>query len=182
MRQRPGVWLGGVIACCAALTTASACGGGQAPRPGSAAAQVSQQDRAWIAKAHEANMAEMGTGELAVSDGGSKAVRSVGAALDADHSKLDTALIKVADALHVTLPTSPTVRQTQEHDRLAAESGRVFDYDFTGTMLADHQAMISATKAETGHGRSPSVVRLARQSLPVLLKHLKMLQAVAGSG
>jgi transketolase len=58
----------------------------------------------------------------------------------------------------------------------------VFDDDFTGTVLADHQQMIAATQAEVSHGSSPAVVRLARQTLPVLRRHLKLLQAAAGSG
>lgn len=166
----------------AAIAAASGCGAAQAVQPPAPAAHVSQQDRRWIVQAHTANMAETDTGQLAALDGATPAVRSVGSVLSGDHTASDAALIKLAGRLTIALPTSETVRQTEAYDRLTNETGHLFDYDFIGTMLAAHQSMISATRWEISHGSSPDVTRLARQALPVLLKHLKLLQAAAPAG
>ncbi len=170
------------IASGAAIAAATGCGAAQAVRTPAAAAHVSQQDRRWIVQAHTANMAETDTGQLAGLDGASPAVRSAGAVLSRDHTAADAALIKLAGRLKIALPTSETVRQTEAYDRLTNETGHLFDYDFIGTMLAAHQSMISATRWEISHGSAPDVTRLARQALPVLLKHLKLLQAAAPAG
>lgn len=127
-------------------------------------------------------MAEIDAGQLAALDGASAAVRSTGTVMSRDHEALDAALTKAADALKISLPTSQTVEQTDAYDRLAGETGRQFDYDFIGTMLTAHQMMINETRTEISHGSSAQVIKLARQALPVLLKHLKMLQAAASAG
>lgn len=170
-------------ACCAVAAATAGCGLAQQGQPSAAAAaHVSQQDRRWIGQAHTANMAEMDTGQLATLNGATPAVRSAGATLNRDHTAADAALVKLCDRLKIKLPTSETVRQTDAHDRLTEETGPRFDYDFTGTMLAAHQAMISATRWELSHGSSAQVIGLAKQTLPVLRKHLKLLQAAAQAG
>lgn len=127
-------------------------------------------------------MAEIAAGQLAALDGASPAVRSTGAVMNRDHQALDAVLIKAASAFKISLPTSQTVEDADAYDRLTGETGHKFDYDFIGTMLAAHQTMITATQTEISHGSSPQVIKLARQALPVLIKHLKMLQAAASGG
>ncbi len=182
MRNIRGIRLLLAVACGAAIAAVSGCGSAPAMRPAAATVHVSNQDRRWIGQAHTADMAEIDSGQLAALDGTTPAVRSVGTVLSRDHTASDAALVKLAGRLKVALPTSQTVRQTEDYDRLANETGRLFDYDFIGTMLAAHQSMISATRWEISHGSSPDVTRLARQALPILLKHLKLLQAAAGAG
>lgn len=127
-------------------------------------------------------MAEMDAGELAESKGGSRAIRSAGAVLYRDHEALDAKLIAAANALHIVLPTHQTLQQTLTGDRLENEEGHLFDHDFTGSMISAHQSMVAATRSEIAHGSSATVVTLARQTLPVLIKHLKMMKADAASG
>ena len=49
-------------------------------------------------------------------------------------------------------------------------------------MMTGHDIMIAATRREIARGSSPEVVELAKQALPVLLKHLKMMRAAAPVG
>ena len=127
-------------------------------------------------------MAEMDAGELAESKGGSKAIRSAGAMLYRDHETLDTTMIAAANALHLVLPTHQTLQQVLTGDRLSNEEGHLFDHDFTASMMSAHQSMIAATRDEIAHGSSPAVVSLARQALPVLGRHLKLMEDAAASG
>lgn len=191
MRYIRDVRLAALAACSVALLAVSACGAitntaqtithTAQPAAASVRAHVSRTDRSWIDQAHQANMAEMQVGQLAELDGGSKAIRSAGAVLSRDHQALDSKLIRVAKQLKLPLPTSPTVPQTVTADQLTKESGQRFDTDFTASMLTAHQSMIAATRHEIAHGSAAAVVSLAKQALPVLIKHLQMMQAAAAS-
>jgi putative membrane protein len=75
-----------------------------------------------------------------------------------------------------------TVHQTQIGDELSGEQGPAFDHNFVATMMTGHDIMIAATRREIAQGSSPEVVELARQALPMLLKHLKMMRAAAPVG
>jgi putative membrane protein len=127
-------------------------------------------------------MAEIAAGQFAQATGTVAAIRSTGGMLVRDHTAFDAMLVHVATELKVSLVTSLTVQQTEIGDRLSAENGPGFDHDFTASMMSGHQTMIAATGAEILHGSSPRVTALARQALPVLEKHLRMLRAVAGAG
>jgi putative membrane protein len=161
---------------------AAACDSAQAASTGSAADHLSARDVGWLNRAHQANESEIQAGQLAVSNADTADIRSVGAVMVTDHSALDTRLIVLANRLHVGLVQSPTVAQVELGDQLSSELGFAFDNTFVGSMMTAHQMMINATRAEIRDGSSPAVVALARQALPVLEKHLRMLKAVAGSG
>lgn len=168
----------------AVLVAVSACGAGTAGHPAAdpGRPRLSHADYHWIYVAHQANMAEIQAGRLGQLDGGSSAIRSAGATMLRDHEALDSELIKVANAMKLRLPQTLTVQQADTIDRLSQESGVQFDHDFTASMMTAHQTMITATRYEIAHGSSPAVVTLARKALPVLFKHLKMLQAAAATG
>lgn len=144
--------------------------------------RVSQADRRWMVEAHQADMAEVQLGYVAQLDGGSRAIRAAGTMLLRDHQALDRTVVKVAQALGVSLPQFLTVQQSEIGDRLTQEAGHQFDHDFTASMMTAHQSLIAATRYEIAHGSSAKIVTLARQTLPVLIKHYKMLQAAAATG
>lgn len=144
--------------------------------------RASQADRRWIVAAHQADMAEVQLGYVAQLDGGSRAIRAAGTMLLRDHQALDRTVVKVAQALGVSLPQFLTVQQSEIGDRLTQETGHQFDHDFTASMMTAHQSLIAATRYEIAHGSSAKIVTLARQTLPVLIKHYKMLQAAAATG
>ena len=165
------------------LAGAAGCGSAQAQTPGAARpGQVSAHDIRWLDRAHLADEAEVTTGEFAETNANVPAIRAVGATMVHDHSAMDKKLIHLATALKVSLAGSPTVGQVHTADRLSSELGAAFDHDYTASMMTAHEQMIAATEAEIQDGSSPRVIALARQALPVLEKHLKMVRAVASSG
>lgn len=186
MKNFHGIRLAIVAVLCAAPLAVGACGDVQGhiraiestPQP----AHIPQIDRSWIDQAHQANLAETETGRLAELDGGSRAIRSAGAMIYRDHKALDSKLIMVADTLKVKLSPHLTVRQTTTYDRLSNEAGHRFDHDFTASMMTAHQSMISSTRHEIAGGSAAKAVTLARQTLPVMEKDLKVLQAAASAG
>ncbi|SFK69225.1 putative membrane protein [Streptosporangium canum] len=153
-----------------------------APRPTSTStspgeSRVSAQDRQFLVQAHQGNLAEIAAGKAAQSKGKAGSVRSIGAMLVADHTKLDKKLQQVAQRLQVTLPTQPTARQQTKAKELAALSGTEFDKAWTKTMIYGHRAALAAIKKEIADGSAPQVKALARASQPVIQEHLDRLLA-----
>lgn len=143
---------------------------------------VSSRDRAWLTAAHETNLAEIEAGELAKAKAATPAVRAAGVMLVTDHVRMDANLVRVARALRVRLPSSAAPQDAAAASRLGNESGSTFDSDFVATMVIGHRKAIAATGAEAREGSSAQVRSLARQSLPLLQKHLGALRKAAPSG
>jgi putative membrane protein len=160
---------------------AVACASVQAAQTAAAPHHLSARDIDWLNEAHQANETEDQVGQLAETNTSTPGIRSIGAAMNHDHSVLDARLIRLAGQLRVNLVTYLTTQQYTTADRLSKELGFTFGNDFVGSMMTAHQQMIAATEAEIRHGSSPQVVAFARQTLPVLEKDLRMLRAVAGS-
>jgi putative membrane protein len=166
------------------LTGAGACSSsraehlaGSGPTP-----SASSRDRAWLAEAHQANLAETQVGELARKKGGSAAVRAAGAMLVTDHVAADAQVTRVARSMGVTLPSAATPADAAAARRLGDEAGGRFDRDFTATMATGHQKVIADTQAEIDQGSDEQVKNLAQTTLPVLRKHLDTLRRAAATG
>ncbi|HET8700243.1 MAG TPA: DUF4142 domain-containing protein, partial [Nitrococcus sp.] len=89
--------------------------------------QLSQQDKMWLEKAHQTNLAEIELGKMAESKGHSSAVREAGLTLRSDHEKLDSKLKQVAEELKVSLPDSPSMEEQSTAKMLSEKSGMQFD-------------------------------------------------------
>lgn len=166
-----------------ALTSAVACAaGGSARHTASTGTPSTTGDRTWLVAAHQANLAEVEAGELAKKKGGTAAVRAVGAMLVADHVASDTQVTRVAKGLKLTLPSSAAPEDAAAASRLGDEAGAQFDHDFVSTMMTGHQELIAKTQTEISHGSTPQVKSLAQSTLPVLRKHLTMLQKAVTTG
>lgn len=169
-------------------TLAAGCGSSEkagstaATKSASAAHHLSGQDRNWLAKTHQANLAEVAAGELAQKKGTTPAVRNAGTMLVTDHTALDDRLTRTADTVGVAVPKSVAAAQASDADRLGNERGPRFDQDFVATMAAGHEKAITDTQAEASHGSSPEVRQLAASALPTLNKHLATLKAVFSQG
>jgi putative membrane protein len=180
----PGSRRAAGLALVLALTSgaAVACGSAQATQsPSASSHHVSARDVHWVNQAHQANESEIQAGHYAGTNTGTTAVRSAGAAMVRDHSALDAKLIRVAGKLNISLVQHLTGGQIKTGDQLSQELGSTFNSHFAGTMLAADHQMINATEAEIRHGSSPQVVALARQSLAVLKKELRLLHTAAAS-
>lgn len=138
--------------------------------------QVSSQDRSWLIAAHQGNLAEIASGNLAAEKGHTDAVHNAGRMLTRDHAELDSKLRPVARELGVKLPTRPNAEQQQEAKEFKSLSGTQFDQTWTHTEADGHVKTIELTEREIQSGAVPQVKQLAQSALPVLKKHLNTLQ------
>lgn len=136
----------------------------------------SSQDRSWLIAAHQTNLAETKAGDLAAEKGHDADVRASARTLTRDHGKLDAKLRPVAKQLGVKLPTQPNAEQRDEMRKFKSASGVDFDRTWTHDEVDGHVKAIELTVREIQHGSLPQVKHLAQSALPVLKKHLHMLQ------
>ncbi|MGH8124350.1 MAG: DUF4142 domain-containing protein [Rhodanobacteraceae bacterium] len=137
--------------------------------------KVSSQDRGWLIAAHQSNLAEIQSGNLAAQSGHSAAVRSAGQMLASDHQSLDAKLKPVAKQLGVKLPSHPNAEQRHEMKKFKGASGMKFDQIWAHDEAGGHVKAIEMTKREINDGSSSEVKQLAQSTLPVLKKHLSTL-------
>ena len=138
--------------------------------------QVSSQDGSWLIAAHQDNLAEIKSGDLAAERGHDADVRAAARTLARDHGNLDAKLRPVAKQLGVKLPTRPNAEQRDEMRKFKSASGVDFDRTWTHDEADGHVKAIELTVREIQHGSLPQVKHLAQSALPVLKKHLHMLQ------
>ena len=146
-----------------------------------ALAAPTDQDTAWMAAAHQSNLAEIAAGQAAVAQGTSADVTSLGQMFIDMHTQLDTELTAAAQQLGVTLPDAPTPSQQQTLERVKAETGPAFDTAWIASQIASHQTTLAATQTEISTGSDPTVVALATKSAPVVQQHLTALQEAAAA-
>lgn len=139
--------------------------------------KTSSQDRTWLIAAHQDNLAEIKSGDLAAKSGHSEAVRNAGQMLASDHQSLDAKLKPVAQQLGVKLPDHPNTEQRHQMKTLKSESGMQFDQTWTHDEADGHVKAIEQTESEIHSGSVPQVKQLAEAALPVLKKHLHTLRA-----
>jgi len=138
--------------------------------------QSSSVDRSWLIAAHQDNLAEIKSGDLAAEKGHDADVRAAARTLTRDHGNLDAKLRPVAKQLGVKLPTQPNAEQRDEMRKFKSASGVDFDRSWTHDEADGHVKAIELTVREIQHGSLPQVKHLAQSALPVLKKHLHMLQ------
>ncbi|MEU8080920.1 DUF4142 domain-containing protein [Catellatospora citrea] len=159
----------------AALTiTATAVASTAAP------AQPSEQDKAWIIAAHQANLAEISAGKLARDKGTRPEVRDLGMRFATDHAKLDQALKTLARDLGVTLPAQPNDEQKATAQKLeAAAQGDEFNKMWIEQQFAAHTKSMQATQKELDKGQAAQVKQAAEAAMPVIQAHHEALAKAA---
>ncbi|WP_290061464.1 DUF4142 domain-containing protein [Amycolatopsis solani] len=134
-------------------------------------ADVSVEDREYLNRAHQDNLAEIVTGRLA-ERGSCAAVRELGPRFAAHHTDSDADLIGVATRESVTLYSVPDPGRLDRIADLAARSGPDFDAAWLRDQIGAHVAALASADRETRQGWSPEVKALADRTAPMLRQHL----------
>ncbi|RKR87290.1 putative outer membrane protein [Micromonospora pisi] len=144
-----------------------------------AAAAPSQQDSQYLQALHQANLAEIASGNLARQNGTNKQVQDLGSQFVMDHAQLDKQVQSTASSAGVTLPDSPTPDQQAVISQLQGTSGAAFDTQWISAELTAHLKNIQATQTELAQGSDPAVKKVAQTALPKLQMHFDELLQLA---
>ncbi|HET9715743.1 MAG TPA: DUF4142 domain-containing protein [Pseudolabrys sp.] len=182
--KRTGVILAGIMAGCLAASAAAAQTSqnkasqnrssemGQPTR-----AQQDKADKAtrrFIKDAVQGDLTEVNMGKLAQEKGQSEAVKEYGAMLVQDHGSHLSKVQEMASELGVSAPKSLNAEQKADYAKLKALSGASFDRAFARAMVSDHKKDIKEYQKEAS--KNDAAGQLAKQTLPVLQKHLEHAQ------
>jgi putative membrane protein len=122
------------------------------------------------------NLAEIKAGQMAENKAQSQSLKSTARTIASDHRNLDSKVKQKAQKWNISLPNRPNSHQRHTANRLKKKSGMSFDKAYVNDEISGHKKAIKKTKHEANHGSSSKVKHFAQQALPVLQKHLHMLQ------
>jgi len=163
----------------AALVTAAAVARpaqGATARPATLA--VSGQDRAFMAAAAQANIAELSISEN-VEFRVAQPLDSVAARYVSDHTTALAALRQLAAGLGVAIPASPSSQQQAEAAQIESQSGHNLNVAFAQASVIAHEQAILLFRQETVLGSNWKVKDSASAAMPMLKMHLSLAQQAA---
>lgn len=143
------------------------------------AAQPSQPDKTFAAKAAQGGLAEVEVGQMAQQKAALPEVKQFGETLVTDHTQANQELQQIAQSEGIALPTQPSSNQQAESRKLQKLSGKKFDRTFVKDEIKDHRKDIAEFQNEAQSGTDPALKAFAQKTLPVLQKHLQMAQELS---
>lgn len=138
-------------------------------------------DQDFLAKAAQANLAEIETGRLAQQKSGSGEIRAFGEKMVQDHGKTLEQLRALAKARGVELPSAPDEAHQATAFKLSRASGREFDIMYVKAAgVADHKLAQQLFEAGT-RSQDAEISALAKKALPDIRHHLEMAQKLSAA-
>lgn len=129
---------------------------------------LSAKDTEFIKMAAKGGMMEVQMGQMAEKQGQSAAVKEIGRRLVQDHSNANQRLMALASSKGVKVP-----KEKMEH-KMGSQN---FDKEYLTMMVSDHEKDIAAFETEAKSGDDADLKGFARQTLPTLKEHLKLVKA-----
>lgn len=146
-----------------------------------ALAAPSDADAAWLASAHQSNLAEIAAGQSAQQNAASAGVRAAAATLIEDHTTLDADLRGLATELRITLPAAATTAQVEALARVETQSGDAYDAAWLALVIDGHAASLASVEQEAAAGSDPRVTARAAAAAPVIQRHYDHARALSGA-
>jgi putative membrane protein len=141
------------------------------------AKSLSNDDRGFIAKAAEGDMAEIAEGRIAQQNGQSPKVKDFGGRMVHDHTSINDNLQRIASNKGVSLPDKLDSSGEKGIDKLQGLSGTKFDKAYSKQQVSDHKKAIKAFEKEAKSGSDSDLKTFARDTVPTLKEHLKLAQS-----
>ncbi len=160
--------------------TSSMAGVGQKPRKSDAAkpkmtaggaSALGTEDQQFVMRAASGGMKEVHMGQMAQQQGQSAEVKKLGGMIRADHTKANNELMALAAKKGVQVP------KDHKMDKMSKKDMANFDQAWLSMMMMDHQQDIALYEKESKMGGDPELKKFAGKTLPVLKKHMAMVQA-----
>ncbi len=164
---RPSHWL--VVAAAIALPLSASLA---APKT----QQLSRKDQHFMTEAIQGDLSEIKMGQLAQQKGQTDNVKQFGKTLEQDHSENLQQAKRLADQNGLNVPTEPNAMQQKMYQKLSSVPADKFDAAFARDMVRDHEKDIRKFRKEAQSGSGAA--DFAKQSVPVLEKHLQLAESL----
>jgi len=134
-------------------------------------------DRDIIVKIRQAGLWESPAGRMAMTQGGSEAVRKIGAMIATEHAKLDKMDLEAAEALGVLVPNDMSYNQSIWISQMTPLRGAAFDEVFTDRLRLAHGAVVVALAASRAGTQNTVVRNLVQATVDIVMGHLTYLES-----
>lgn len=138
-------------------------------------------DKAFLKKAMEGNLAEVQMGQLALQKSNDDQVKQFAQRMVDDHGKMQDDLKPAAQQLGVKVPDAPSKGAMKNMYKMKALSGDAFDQAYIKDMVKDHKEDDKDFKQEAQMTQSPQMKQLVTQSDQTIESHLQQIQQIAQS-
>ena len=142
--------------------------------------KIGPGDLAFLKKASQGGMMEVKLAQLAQQKAASEEVKEYAKKLEADHSKANEELKKIATERGVDLPSDlgPHQAHIAKFEKL---SGEAFDRAYAKAQVQHHRKDISEFQKQTDRSLDSMVKQFASSQVPVLQEHLKQAEQLTTS-
>ncbi|NOJ47462.1 DUF4142 domain-containing protein [Bradyrhizobium archetypum] len=141
--------------------------------------QTNTQDQLFAQQVGSGGMAEVVLGRLADRKAQNRAVKEFGQLMVQDHGKANDKLAALAKSADIPLPNEPDPEHKAVQARLEGLNGAAFDVAYLAAQVQDHQKTAQLLQWEINSGQDAQLQRFASETLPIVLKHLRMAQDLA---
>jgi putative membrane protein len=125
-------------------------------------------------------MMEVILGNIAQEKASSPRVKAFGEMMVKDHTEANNNLKAIATSLNIAIPDSVSDDTKKEIDHMKMKKGKDFDKAYVKMMLEDHKKDIAEFRKCADNCSDSTIKSFASNTLPVLVKHLDSIQAIAG--
>jgi putative membrane protein len=140
--------------------------------------QPNAQDRLFIYLLGTGGMAEVEGARAANKQASSAAIKDFARRMVQDHTKANEQLAGLAKAARVPLPNALDPDHQAQRAELDKLNGRDFDLAYMQQQLVEHQKTATILQWEIASGQDAELQRFAMDTLPAVLEHLGMVQAI----
>ena len=137
------------------------------------------QEQIFLARASEADAAEIKQSKLALDKSTDPAVRDFAQQMITDHTALEVKMKPFADKYSVTPVTTPNPDHQAEIDKLSGLSGKDFDKEYIASMEKDHRAALVLMDGERGTSKDKDLQAAAGDAYNTVQMHIKMADKLA---
>lgn len=145
------------------------------------AGTLSKTDRVFLHRAAAGNMTEVAEGKQALTMASSPAIKAFAEKMVAAHTAGGDAVMKLAAAKGVHVPTTLPKRAAAQLASETALSGPAFDRTYVVDQIKNHEMMAKAVQKELDAGTDPDAKAMAAKLQPVVQDHLQMAEGLKTS-
>jgi putative membrane protein len=166
------------------------------PASGATMARASNadNDREFVEKMGQVNLAEVELGQLAAKHASNAQVKQFARRMVSDHEKANAELKQIASKMAVLIPTELDAKHQELHDRLSKLKGAEFDKEYMKAMVDGHQQVAQELERHADSSTRPgdrsvgtsgdatpthaSVTAWASKTLPDVRQHLEQAKQI----
>ncbi|HEY0393880.1 MAG TPA: DUF4142 domain-containing protein [Candidatus Elarobacter sp.] len=135
------------------------------------------QDTNFAVRAAQGGQAEVTLAAMAMKKSKNATVLAFARMMNADHTKNNAQLATIVKRMGGMPPSDVGPDNKAVAARLSALSGTPFDAAYLQSQVTAHQKMLALMQTEVTSGRAPALVAFAKQTAPVVQRHLALAQS-----